>query len=876
MGNYEQLKEAIKAVIKTNGNQEITGQVMQDTLLAITSSFGQGALFAGIATPETNPLTPDQNVFYLTSTSGVYPNFNGLSVADGEIVVFSLSNGQWVKQLLSLGGGGSVTIINEPDEEDLTTVPESAENNVIRFKTRLYDEASASGKGYKIIRKYWKEVNGVRKNILTQDVINDANTIYEIRYDFDLDGAEIQIKEGCVLKFVGGSLSNGTINCIKLEIASDAYKIFDENIIIKGDLNVDFVFPEWFGAVRNGIDDDSLSIKKAIYSVPNGGTIRFLNGVYFIDTSNKITPLDNQVLIGSGNTKFKSKFTINAYQIIDIFYKKNVSVENIQIEGDKEEHSGSGGVGIGIAVSSSENVHIKNCYISSCYGDGIVLGGKKQNFNINISNTICDGNCRNGISITHARNVIIENSKFINSSGTSPECGIDIEPNTGETVENVIINASECRGNRSGIDVLGYANYINNLSVFQTKCYNNSDFGLSLGYLKYAVVNDCAFFNNGQYGVQLSTSNENVSVLNSVICNSGKHGIYIHTIEQSLPRITKNILIENCIIKNNSSSNLGIYDGIHVSIDKEYYKIEDIHIVRCNIFDDSEVKTQRYGLFVQNSDNINRFFLCDCKIHDNKDGNISELKKTGYMALKKIEYKVFDNAEITITDIDDTTHDFITSDIIPTVGTKIMPVFNTVDAAFLNVLPNGISNNIANYYISEVNGNKFKISKKTGGASLNITKTDTTNLAKWHFEYNFREIQFDTSKFLNKKKFHIEIKGKTPIFNGYLFLISINEYPLSTLFYEKSKGNVQSQIFLTDAKGAGDVLSDFNIDIDSNSFLSVDINGIGAFSNSSNSFDFLDANKHFFTTGIINVDIEKIRIRSCEFANGTTVCLYEK
>lgn len=211
MGNYEQLKEAIKAVIKTNGKQEITGQVMQDTLLAITSSFGQGALFAGIATPETNPLTPDQNVFYLAAQSGVYPNFNSLSVADGEIVVFSLSNGQWAKQILSLGGGGSVTTINEPDEEDLTTVPQTAEKNVIRFKNRAYDEANASGKGYKILRKYWKEVNGVRKNILTQDIINDANTIYEIRYDFDLNGAEIQIKEGCVLNFVGGSFRNGII-----------------------------------------------------------------------------------------------------------------------------------------------------------------------------------------------------------------------------------------------------------------------------------------------------------------------------------------------------------------------------------------------------------------------------------------------------------------------------------------------------------------------------------------------------------------------------------------------------------------------------------------------------------------------------------------
>lgn len=233
MGNYEQLKEAIKAVIKTNGKQEITGQVMQDTLLAITSSFGQGALFAGIATPETNPLTPDQNVFYLAAQSGVYPNFNGLIVVNGEIVVFSLSNGQWTKQILSLGGGGSVTIINEPDEEDLTTVPQTPEKNVIRFKNRMYDETNASGKGYKILRKYWKEVSGVRKNILTQDMINDANTVYEIRYDFDLNGAEIQIKDGCVLNFVGGSFNNGTINGNVYDINAPKSKIF-ENITIKG------------------------------------------------------------------------------------------------------------------------------------------------------------------------------------------------------------------------------------------------------------------------------------------------------------------------------------------------------------------------------------------------------------------------------------------------------------------------------------------------------------------------------------------------------------------------------------------------------------------------------------------------------------------
>ena len=40
MGNYEQLKAAIAAVIKQNGNNEITGDLLQNTLTTIVSNVG--------------------------------------------------------------------------------------------------------------------------------------------------------------------------------------------------------------------------------------------------------------------------------------------------------------------------------------------------------------------------------------------------------------------------------------------------------------------------------------------------------------------------------------------------------------------------------------------------------------------------------------------------------------------------------------------------------------------------------------------------------------------------------------------------------------------------------------------------------------------
>ena len=97
MANYASLKAAIQEVIKTNGNNEITGQLLQNSLIAMINSLGAGYQFAGIAVPGTSPGTPDQNVFYIAGP-GTYPNFNETVVPQNYIGVFSY-NGSWTNTL---------------------------------------------------------------------------------------------------------------------------------------------------------------------------------------------------------------------------------------------------------------------------------------------------------------------------------------------------------------------------------------------------------------------------------------------------------------------------------------------------------------------------------------------------------------------------------------------------------------------------------------------------------------------------------------------------------------------------------------------------------------------------------------------------------
>lgn len=111
-----------------------------------------------------------------------------------------------------------------PDEEDITqSAIDKQGNTYLSLKDREYNPSEFSGKGYKILRKNIIEIedensNKVKKNILTKEMISEPNTVYEIRYDFDLNGEEINIKEGCVLKLVGGSINEGLIklntNCV--------------------------------------------------------------------------------------------------------------------------------------------------------------------------------------------------------------------------------------------------------------------------------------------------------------------------------------------------------------------------------------------------------------------------------------------------------------------------------------------------------------------------------------------------------------------------------------------------------------------------------------------------------------------------------------
>lgn len=213
------------------------------------------------------------------------------------------------KQFIEASGGGNIT--NLADDEDIQSKENELGINVLKLADRRYDKVNFSGKGYKILRKNIVD----EKNVLTQEMINEANTIYEVRYDFELNGAEITIPENCILKFEGGSLNNGILHGNRIAIKSSIEKIFqeiefDENFFLNN------VCPEWFGVIQNV--DCSAIIQ---YLLDKKCDIKFGVGTYL---------LANLIIMSKG-TSLSGQYSNTILNCAGIYMNVQTNIYDIQL-----------------------------------------------------------------------------------------------------------------------------------------------------------------------------------------------------------------------------------------------------------------------------------------------------------------------------------------------------------------------------------------------------------------------------------------------------------------------------------------------------------------------------------------------------------------
>lgn len=129
--SWDSLIQAVSDVVTTNGNNDITGELLRNLVNEnIIPKLGADR-YLGIADLDTVPPAEINNSsYYLANKVGVYANINQLSIVEGETAIFFYENNTWQKRLIvapTLMKHLSANIIGDRNfnNKDLFQVPTS-------------------------------------------------------------------------------------------------------------------------------------------------------------------------------------------------------------------------------------------------------------------------------------------------------------------------------------------------------------------------------------------------------------------------------------------------------------------------------------------------------------------------------------------------------------------------------------------------------------------------------------------------------------------------------------------------------------------------------------------------------------------------------
>lgn len=574
-------------------------------------------------------------------------------------------------------GNITVTVGYEPVEIPVTTAAATAENvaaligaavpdvtvegAVVTLKSNPTVDYSTTGVTGEVADNTYTE----NRNVLTQEMMNEANTVYEIRYDFDLNGAEITVPEGCVLKFEGGSLRNGVIVC---------NDIFFSNLKINTLLSIKFVgsilnvsvYPDTFGIVSHQSKEDIVNNQKEFDCLSSFVRCQY-NSVIIFDGGYYGFGGEGEVYDGFVGNKSYSSYRRNA------LYLSGDKLKNITINGNgshfinmvkchygawkrtgniytkvdddgtfKYNTDGGGFLCIRLdnEASKLEVNNVNSDYSKDRFYGGNVEASSSQSairviskFDyVVIKNSSFVNNMTDGISLSNNGNVLIENC-FIDSSGRT---GISLDTSDKIIINNCIIN------NSGDIDF----SLVENYRFEGPGCSINSE--PTKGHTKNISITNCSFLGCAyafmSFGHTDNNYNENIGIRN-IKAKALKTGYSINgnslEILEGFPSIVngyvvKDFLMKNCELINTQLQCERIYinnrledsfdDEINVNVSNIYiYTSHDIEILT----NDKYLSDRTLYAF-----NLNTAFESqnDLVTNDNKKYNINLFDIYSYLA----------------------------------------------------------------------------------------------------------------------------------------------------------------------------------------------------------------------------------------------------
>ena len=287
------------------------------------------------------------------------------------------------------------------------------------------------------------------------------------------------------------------------------------------------------GVVGDGITNDGAALNALLASAASFGVPVVLTPLSIVFTSVGIVIPSNTRLNGNGAT-IKCGITSSIYTpTIGISGVSNVIIENLKVDGNKAAFAPATEFKHGIGMRTSTDVVLRNVTLNSNKGDGIEIAGDNATTwseRITLDNVTCLYNHRNGLSVIACKTLRVIHGSYSFSSGTSPQAGIDVEPNNAaDPIEDLVFTDVLMQGNATcGFEVnLHTAPTAKQEGIRLTNCSMRGSAGAGAVLITayHVTFTDCEF-NDNRIGIEADTKVNHLTIKGGVVLRNTYRGIF--------------------------------------------------------------------------------------------------------------------------------------------------------------------------------------------------------------------------------------------------------------------------------------------------------------------------------------------------------------